>query len=181
MLGNLYSAVDRELEINEVLSIWIHFTSSFSQIEFQIHLLFFFFEEKGKAQQQNPRGLALWKANKIGNWEWGNLWHGRTSPRWIWWDTKGTNDVTWTRNCLKRGVEYQCQRNYGEIRPSLRDFSHCTNCSKIANFCIDKVSKSTSLEVTTGRTDHTYIVIDYAWCICAFNFVVGFILRRLQL
>ena len=127
------------------------------------------------------RGLALWKANKIGNWGWGNLWRGCTSPRWIWWDTKGTNHITWSRNCLQRGVEYQWRRNYGEIRPSLRDFFHWTHCSKITNFCIDKVSKSTSLEVTTRRTDNTYIVIDYAWCICAFNFVVGCILRRFQL
>ena len=129
----------------------------------------------------NTRGLVLWKANKIGNWGWGNLWRGCTSPRWIWWDTKGTNDVTWSRNCLQRGVEYQWRRNYGEIRPSLRDFFHWTHCSKITNFCIDKVSKSTSLEVTTRRTDNTCVVIDYVWCICAFNFVVGFILRRLQL
>ena len=134
-----------------------------------------------KVCMDNTRGLALWKANKIGNWGWGNLWRGCTSPRWIWWDTKGTNHITWSRNCLQRGVEYQWRRNYGEIRPSLRDFFHWTHCSKITNFCIDKVSKSTSLEVTTGRTDNTCVVIDYAWCICAFNFVVGCILRRFQL
>ena len=91
-----------------------------------------------------------------------------------------SNGFTFINNGIQR-VFCSPQRFSCEIRPSLRDFFHCTNCSKIANFCINKVSKITSLEVTTRRADHTYIVIDYAWCICAFNFVVGFILRRLQL
>ena len=144
----------------------------------------FFPHRQGIMFSTSPGGLVVWKfwkSNKIRCGGWGNLQHGCTNPRRIWWDTKDTNDVTWSRNCLQRGDEYQWRRNYGEIRPSLRDFFHWTHCSKITNFCIDKVSKSTSLEVTTRRTDNTCIVIDYAWCICAFNVVVGCILRRFQL